>query len=111
MAILVIEARRTLAYCYAIRFYLRGPNKQNFFDFLLKELEADLEKLTVYTEMDWTKYLDTDIKHNLLIGKRFIDHKMQMVTLRTVLEKHFNDSLLSIQSGLPEIHDDMTKAD
>ena len=33
IARLVIAARRSLSYTYAIRFYLNGPNKQAFFDF------------------------------------------------------------------------------
>ena len=34
MANLCIQARRTIGFTYAIRFYLRGRNKQYFFDFL-----------------------------------------------------------------------------
>ena len=31
---LVVAARRSLSYTYAIRFYLKGPNKQAFYDFI-----------------------------------------------------------------------------
>ena len=34
IANLIIVVRRCLSYTYAIRFYLLGPNKQAFFDFI-----------------------------------------------------------------------------
>ena len=34
VADLVIKARRALAYTYPIRFFLKGRNKQAFFDFI-----------------------------------------------------------------------------
>ena len=34
IAMLVVAARRSLSYTYAIRFYLRGAQKQAFFDFI-----------------------------------------------------------------------------
>lgn len=50
MANLVVAARRTLSYTYPIRYYLRGKSKQQFFDFLVKDLERDLESLTKISE-------------------------------------------------------------
>lgn len=58
MANLVIAARRTISFTYAIRFYLKGKNKQSFFDFLQRDLENDLEKLTKRSEEDWLDYTD-----------------------------------------------------
>ena len=49
-AYLVLAARRTLSYTYAIRYYLKGREKQKFFDFLVKDLERTLETLTRLTE-------------------------------------------------------------
>ena len=54
IARLVIAARRSLSYTYAIRFYLKGPNKQAFFDFQQGELEGSLERLNRKNEEDWT---------------------------------------------------------
>jgi len=59
MAKLVVAARRTISFTYAIRFYLRGHNKQQFFDFLQRDLEADLEKLTRRSEENWLDYTET----------------------------------------------------
>ena len=39
-----IDARRTLAYTYAIRFHLRGIKRQAFFDMLQQQMESSLEK-------------------------------------------------------------------
>ena len=50
MAYLVLAVRRTLSYTYAIRFYLKGREKQQFFDFLVKDLERTLETLTRLSE-------------------------------------------------------------
>lgn len=56
MANLSVQARRTISYTYAIRYYIRGRNKQQFFDFLLQELERDLEQLTKRTEENWLSH-------------------------------------------------------
>lgn len=36
---LVLEVRRALSYTYALRYNLRGKNKQELFDFILKDME------------------------------------------------------------------------
>ena len=60
IARLVIAARRSLSYTYAIRFYLTGPNKQAFFDFQQRELEGSLEILNKKNEEDWVQNLETE---------------------------------------------------
>ena len=42
---LIVAARRSLSYTYAIRFYLKGPQKQAFFDFIQGDMESSLEAL------------------------------------------------------------------
>jgi hypothetical protein len=58
---LVIRARRCLAYTYAIRFYLKGTLRQQFFDMIQALLEISLEKLNRRNEEPWDqKYIDVD---------------------------------------------------
>lgn len=106
MANLCIQARRTISFTYAIRFYLKGKNKQYFFDFLQKDLESDVEKLTARTEEDWVAYTDVDINNDIQLGEKFFKFKQDLITLRATLENHFNKCLVSIQQGLPEVVDD-----
>ena len=58
----MIRARRALTYTYAIRYYLKGKNKQNFFDFIQGDLENSLERLNKRNEEDWQTYLDIDVE-------------------------------------------------
>ena len=95
MANLCIQARRTISYTYAIRFYIRGRNKQAFFDFLLQDLERDLEQLTKRTEENWLSYTERDDDNNVRLGDKFQKYKEDLVTLRAALERHFNKCLVS----------------
>ena len=57
---LVVAARRSLSYTYPFRYYLKGENKQRYFDFIQGDLEQSLERLNGKNEEDWLEYLDTD---------------------------------------------------
>ncbi len=39
--------RRSLANTYPVRFFMKGPAKKKFFDFVQAELELSLEKLSM----------------------------------------------------------------
>ena len=60
IAELVVAARRSLSFTYAIRFFLKGPNKQAFFDFIQGDLENSLEALNKKNEENWLDYVDYD---------------------------------------------------
>ena len=55
---LVVAARRSLSYTYPFRYYLKGENKQRYFDFIQGDLEQSLERLNGKNEEDWLEYLD-----------------------------------------------------
>lgn len=103
MAYLVLAARRTLSYTYAIRFYLKGLEKQQFFDFLVKDLERTLETLTKYSEEKWSEYLEFDSHGLLIMAKKFFEYKTKVNSVRQALEMYFNKTMVSIQNGLPEV--------
>ena len=71
MARFVIYARRKLAFCYVIRYFMRGRNKQYFMDFVLEALERDLEKATEEQERRWFTFLEEDSIGLDSIGLRF----------------------------------------
>jgi hypothetical protein len=96
MAYLVLAARRTLSYTYAIRFYLKGLEKQQFFDFLVKDLERTLETLTKYSEEKWSEYLEFDSHGLLVMGKKFFEYKTKVNSVRQALEMYFNKTMMSI---------------
>jgi hypothetical protein len=75
IAELVIRARRALTYTYAMRFYLDGRNKQQFFDFIQGDLEASLEKLNKRNEEDWQLFLEVDGFGAIHLGERFFKYK------------------------------------
>ena len=103
---LIITVRRGLTYTYPIRFYLKGPNKQSFFDFIQGELEASLEKLNKRMEENWLEKLDYNEMGKLIIGRKFNDYKAQVVDLRVIVQNHFNQMMKDIMSGLPHIKED-----
>ena len=46
-----------------------------FFDFLQRDLEGDLEKLTAKTEEDWLSFTDQDINGDIQLGEKFFKYK------------------------------------
>ena len=55
---LIITVRRSLSFTYAIRYYLKGPQKQTLFDFMQGELESSLERLNKIMDQKWIDQLD-----------------------------------------------------
>ena len=103
IAKLVVAARRSLSYTYAIRFYLKGLQKQAFFDFIQGDLERSLEALNKRMEENWLDKLEYDVQGRLLIGMKFVKFKEAVTSLREVVEKHFNTVMKEIMNGLPSI--------
>ena len=108
---LVVAARRSLSFTYPIRFFLRGENKQAFFDFTQGDLEKSLELLNAKNEEDWIKYLDRDHEGRPYNGERFTKYKEEITTLREALERHFNTAMGSISAGLPEVEQVVAEGD
>ena len=100
---LVVAARRSLSFTYPIRFFLRGENKQAFFDFIQGDLEKSLELLNAKNEEDWLSFLDEGHDGRPCNGEGFTKYKEEITTLRETLERHFNTAMVSIQAGLPEV--------
>lgn len=100
---LVVGARRSLSYTYAIRFFLKGEQKQAFFDFIQGDLERSLEALNKRMEENWLDYVEYDIKGKLILGLKFNRYKETVTTSREVVERHFNTVMGEIMNGLPSI--------
>lgn len=107
IAELVVAARRSLSMTYPIRFYLKGKNKQQFFDFIQADLEKSLEMLVKKNEEDWLTYLETNGMGMMQLTDKFFAYKQNIVTLRETLNRHFNTCMTSIQQGLPEVQDEI----
>lgn len=103
IACLVVAARRSLSYTYAIRFFLKGAQKQAFFDFIQGDMERSLEALNKKMERNWLDELEYDTVGRMLIGQKFIRYKEQVTSLREVVERHFNTVMKEIMAGLPSI--------
>ena len=113
IAKLVVVARRSLSYTYAIRFNLRGVQKQFFFDFIQADMERSLENLNKRMEEYWLENLDIDARGRMQMGQRFIKYKESVTSLRVTVEKHFNTLMWEIMNGLPSIacNDESTAED
>ena len=100
---LIIAARRSLSFTYAIRFFLKGAQKQAFFDFMQGDLETNLERLNKRMEENWLDYVEYDPQGKLICGPKFIRYKENVNTLREVVERHLNTVMVEIMNGLPSI--------
>lgn len=104
VAELVLRARRCLAYTYAIRFYLKGTLRQEFFDMLQGQLEGSLEKLNKLNEEVWEKkYIDVDENSKMHLGERFFNFKREVIGTKESVEQHFGKTMQDIEADLPEV--------
>lgn len=76
----MILARRSVAYSYAIRYFLKVKSKCEFFDYLQEEAERYLEYLSKESEKDWMSFIETSL---------FDDYIQKMYNLKSVLQKNF----------------------
>ena len=103
VANLILRARRSLSYTYALRFYVRGENKQRFFDFIQGDLERSLELLNDKSEQDWLDLLEKDHNGVRQVTSVFLQYKDQMIMLQKTLRKYFDTAMTSMLAGLPEV--------
>ena len=75
IAELVVAARRSLSFTYPIRFYLKGKNRQAFFDFIVADLERSLEMLNKKNEEEWVEYLETNGMGVIQLTDKFFAYK------------------------------------
>ena len=111
IAKLVVAARRAVSYTYAMRYYMKGKNKQIHFDFIQASLEGDLEKLNGKIEEDWLGTLDHDMDGKPHLGDRFFAYKQQVTNLNEVLERHFNNMMKEIMLDFPSAPKDNDEDD
>lgn len=91
VADLVIKARRCVTYTYAIRFYLKGTLRQQFFDMIQNMLEMSLEALNKRNEERWEReYLEIDSLQQMSLGPKFYEYKRDVISLKDSVEKHFS---------------------
>ena len=104
----IVAARRALSFTYAIRFFLKGPKKIKYFDFIQSELEQRLGKLTKKNECNFVNLLDADDNGHLSLGENFYNHQKTIVSLKDTCNKHFNTCMTSIVNGLPELKEEFS---
>ena len=111
IAKLVIKARRMLSYSYVYRFYLKGMNKQTFFDFIQGQLEQQLEVLNQHNEAAWLDYIELDKLGKPYLGEKWSKFKMTLVAHREATEVLFDKMTASIYAGLVEVADEADEND
>lgn len=107
IADLVYAARRAVAYSYVERYYLRGAQRQAFYDFLVSDLERSLEWLNEKNEEDWLDYAEKDHEGNAFLGKKFFAYKAHINGLKETCAKFFCDTMQSISEGLPTVQEEV----
>jgi len=72
---LIVKARRSLANTYPLRFFMKGPTKKKFFDFMQQELELSLEKLSKLIIKDITEYIEFAEDKSVTMSEAFFKFK------------------------------------
>lgn len=74
-----------------------------------KDLEKSLEVLTEKAEQNWIDFLEKDFQGNYTALQKFQKFKEEMISMKNILENHFNAAYESIKSDLAEVAPEMGK--
>ena len=78
-----------MAHTFPLRYFIKGPNKQKFFDFLISELNRSLEGLNKRVSAPWLEHLDLGNDEGFYLGPKFTEFKCDFTNAKAALEKHF----------------------
>lgn len=107
---LLLKAKQSLAYSYAIGYFLASKSKLRFFEFIQGELEQAALKLDDLTNIDVRKFILK--QHQFPFHQReFQEYRLNVVKLTEVIKSFFEKSFIELESGLPEIRDEEYKDD
>lgn len=106
---LIVKARRSLANTYPLRFFMKGINKKSFFDFMQKELEISLEKLSRLIIKDITDYIEMNEDKSIKMNQDFFKFKQNANDLKHSVNDHFSRIMTRIQLDFPEVTESKAK--
>lgn len=86
---LLLNAWWTLANTYPVWFFMKGPPKKAFFDFMQKELEFSLEKLSRMIVKDITEYVEICQDKSVSLSEQFFKFKAEANDLWHTVNDHF----------------------
>lgn len=103
-ASIIYNAVRSLAYSYALGYFLTSESKLRFYEFIQGELESNVILLEGLLRRDLTSFLNFE---NDLSGlnSEFINYRVEVVNLTTVVSRYFNDCLTQMENGFPDVED------
>jgi rubrerythrin len=107
---LLFKAKQSLAYSYAIGYFLSSKTKLDFFEFIQGELEQAALKLDELTNIDVRKFI-MKVQDHPFHQNEFQEYRSNVVKLTEVIKNFFEKSFIELESGLPEIKDEEYKDD
>jgi ariadne-1 len=101
---LLISTKKSLAYSYALGFYLTSTCKINFYEFIQGELELNMIRLDNLTDISLLRYLEVT-EDCYILSNQFAEDRLQIINLTQVVKSFFNECLSEIENGFPNIKD------
>lgn len=103
---LIYKSKRSLAFTYALGYYLNSISKLRFFEFIQGELENNMIKLEELIEKDLMTFLNDDDKENCFLELEFGNFRVEVISLTSVVKKYFDQCLEAIEAGFPDVKED-----
>ena len=101
---LCLKSRLAVAHAYGFRYFLKGIQKQQLFDFLIKDLSKEVDKLTKKLIEDILPYFDKDGNGEYtIIRYQFYSYKDEVEKLADIVNQNFWDTISQIETEMPEI--------
>ena len=102
---LLISAKKSLSFSYALGYFLTSPFKLQFYEFIQGELESNMIKLDEKTELDLDNFIDSSSNQSNL-NENFAQYRMEVISLTELVTKFFDDCMQQMESGFPNIVDE-----
>lgn len=100
------DAKRSLAYSYALGYFLTSKAKISFYEFIQGELESNVIKLDSFTDRNLSEFIDDD-SDIVRLSDEFSGFRMRVISLTGIVKKFFDECLMQMENGFPEIKDDV----
>ena len=99
---ILMNAKTSLAYSYALGYYLTSACKIRFYEFIQGELEHNMMILDDLTE----RHLEDFVDHSgpeVNLYPEFSGFRMEVISITGVVKKYFDECLLQMENGFPDV--------
>lgn len=99
------SAKNSLAYTYALGYYLISPSKVRFYEFIQGELESTIYKLDVLTDKNPESFIEVNGQKGK-IKPELNEFRERVIDLTTKVKKYFYRCMKQMENNFPDVEEE-----